>query len=545
MGIFFSPTSFLAAAQADEYYVDGRYGSDSESGSSSAPWKTIARANNVLKAGDTVYIKAGTYAETIRPVRSGNSGNYITYTKYKNDIVAIGGSIRNGADLSNRSWIKIDGLHFIDTNRYWIEFEPSGSNNYIANSQFEAKYNSMGYEGLHLRSRADYNKIINNSFTSTCTPQDLVQIWDSSYNLVENNDFYYAAHYALNIQARGKTEYNIVRNNTFDNPYHSALGVWNGATHTLVEGNSIINSGAECSLDSCPKNKCGGDAVNWNKENHSGLQIAAKYSIVRNNVLENNGRFTISSWEGDKQSSHNRLYNNTIFGNYIGYQTQTSLNNPYNDNIVKNNIFAKNIQQNLFFSPKITETDNHFVSNAFYGSASNNYKGAYRVSDIELKYPREWMGNFQIENTIKDSGVPMIDPGFSNEKEGDFTLQSDSGLIDKGSWLTIITTSSGSGKQFKVADSKYFSDGFGIISGDRIQIQNKKSTLCITNVDYGTNTIFVDRSITWNKGDGVSLPYAGDSPDIGAFEHQLVSPILVSDDDNTDNLLPPTLSIIN
>jgi len=40
----------------------------------------------------------------------------------------------------------------------------------------------------------------------------------------------------------------------------------------------------------------------------------------------------------------------------------------------------------------------------------------------------------------------------------------------------------------------------------------------ITNVDYDNNKITVERSISWNKGDGVSLPYSGSHPDIGAYE---------------------------
>ena len=40
----------------------------------------------------------------------------------------------------------------------------------------------------------------------------------------------------------------------------------------------------------------------------------------------------------------------------------------------------------------------------------------------------------------------------------------------------------------------------------------------IVAVDYGTNVITVDQSITWNAGDGIGFPYSGSAPDIGAHE---------------------------
>jgi hypothetical protein len=39
-----------------------------------------------------------------------------------------------------------------------------------------------------------------------------------------------------------------------------------------------------------------------------------------------------------------------------------------------------------------------------------------------------------------------------------------------------------------------------------------------TDIDYSTNQITVAQPISWNAGDGVSLPYSGAAPDLGAFE---------------------------
>jgi hypothetical protein len=45
-----------AVSQAATYYVSAS-GSDTAAGSKAAPWKTLAHAQSVVAAGDTVYIR--------------------------------------------------------------------------------------------------------------------------------------------------------------------------------------------------------------------------------------------------------------------------------------------------------------------------------------------------------------------------------------------------------------------------------------------------------------------------------------------------------
>ena len=46
-------------------------GNDANDGSVGAPFKTIQKAANVMVAGDTCFIHAGIYRETVRPANSG------------------------------------------------------------------------------------------------------------------------------------------------------------------------------------------------------------------------------------------------------------------------------------------------------------------------------------------------------------------------------------------------------------------------------------------------------------------------------------------
>jgi parallel beta-helix repeat protein len=64
-----------SASWAATYYVDGSNPSarDTNPGTQAQPWKTIGKATGLLQPGDTVYIKAGVYRETIVLSRSGTS----------------------------------------------------------------------------------------------------------------------------------------------------------------------------------------------------------------------------------------------------------------------------------------------------------------------------------------------------------------------------------------------------------------------------------------------------------------------------------------
>ena len=96
--VFVFVVGFLAVlpakAQAHtNYYVAGDTGLDTNSGSISAPWKTIQKAANTMVAGDTVNVKGGvTYTGSNScngtPVVvcvnvAGSAGNYITYQAWQ------------------------------------------------------------------------------------------------------------------------------------------------------------------------------------------------------------------------------------------------------------------------------------------------------------------------------------------------------------------------------------------------------------------------------------------------------------------------------
>lgn len=74
------------------YYV-AKNGNDSNSGTSlSAPFQTIQKCASVMIQGNTCYVRAGTYRETITPANSGTPSAPIAFQPYEGESVTISGA---------------------------------------------------------------------------------------------------------------------------------------------------------------------------------------------------------------------------------------------------------------------------------------------------------------------------------------------------------------------------------------------------------------------------------------------------------------------
>ncbi|WP_299245683.1 RICIN domain-containing protein [uncultured Aquimarina sp.] len=78
----------VSSMNAKNIYV-AKNGNDSNSGTQTSPYKTIAKASSVAQAGDIIIIGQGTYEETIKPARSGRAGQPIIYTAKTGEKVII------------------------------------------------------------------------------------------------------------------------------------------------------------------------------------------------------------------------------------------------------------------------------------------------------------------------------------------------------------------------------------------------------------------------------------------------------------------------
>lgn len=466
---------------------------------------SIEEANSVGKPGDTIYIAAGTYKTTLRPFQSGKSGEYITYRPVSGQVILT--ALDCGADLRSRSWICIDGLRFTDTNGPWINMQESSEHNIIQNCFMEG---ATTWAGITMKG-ASYNRILNNYMRATCPctekclgqnrggPHDLIYLIDSHHNLFEKNEMYDGIHDNIDIQDHrdGSSNFNIIRNNLFSNKWHANIDVW-GIEYLLVENNMVLDGGEEHLTNYCSRSE---RDINAERHKHKGIHINTQFSIVRNNVVINNGRGIVieSAASGKKypwkcNAVENRIYNNTVVGNQYGIIHNSK--DPSVDNIVLNNILFQNkLYEISIFDGDGTSSTNRFVSNSIFGANEQ-----YSFKDTRFD-------NLALDN-----------PGFVNETERNFHLKDDSPAIDAGAWLTFTVGSGKKSKTLKVDDARFFTDGWDIIEGDYIQLEGQAVIAQIQYVDYETNTLTLSRKMKWADGTGIGLSYKGQKPDLGAFE---------------------------
>lgn len=511
--------SFLVAAagvQAATYYIDGINGNDSGDGTTVASaWKTIGRANYLLRAGDTVYLLGGTYSETIRPGASGRPGEYITYAAYQGEEVIVT-EVVFAVQIFEKDYIRISGITFRDLDRFLFI---RGSEHAIIEDCVFSRFRgdrTASWSGSQIYQSSQYNTIRNCVFSEHgyFTDQDTGTVFDighetdtgdqSNFNLIENCTLFYGGHHVLGIYGKQ----NVIRNNHIHNE------PWSAAPSGVVYGNRNINVNGYPGHNE--RNLFEGNTIAFGSPapddpGSEGLKITSRYNIVRNNFFYHNelpGVF-LMAFRGtyyNNSPRYNLIYNNTFYSN--GHLATTSQEaqqagigladygwsgEPIAANVIRNN--------------------------AFHENRSERSVGAYRVD----------LGAQIIDsNWLDTAGDPLFmdlvggDP--SDASAYDFGLLPGSPLIDAGAFLTSITSSSGSGTSFVVADAGYFMDGWGIVEADEIQLEGQADSVRVTSVDYATNTITVASPIRWTAGTGVALAFSGNAPDIGAVEYGASSP---------------------
>ena len=107
-----SPTPTVTPAPGNYYYINGTTGSDTNSGTNSAPWKTIEHATQALPAGQTVIISDGIYR--VSPFTFGPAGlGQTQYTVFKaapNSRVIITGVDDVAPKIFLENYVRLDGL---------------------------------------------------------------------------------------------------------------------------------------------------------------------------------------------------------------------------------------------------------------------------------------------------------------------------------------------------------------------------------------------------------------------------------------------------
>jgi hypothetical protein len=157
VGLFALPMDLPGPAkfQPGVYYVSPA-GNDTQPGTLTQPWKTIQKAADTLVAGESVFIRSGTYYERVIPQHSGSAVNrLITYAAFPGENVTIDGA---GTDVPtdeglfyivNQDYLKVSGLHIINSTYAGILVDRAGYIELQGNHTDNTGSSGIGVWGSH------------------------------------------------------------------------------------------------------------------------------------------------------------------------------------------------------------------------------------------------------------------------------------------------------------------------------------------------------------------------------------------------------------
>lgn len=264
-------------AQAATYYV-ATTGNNNNAGTEASPWLTVFKAVDTMVAGDTTYVRAGTYTETseLRFKRSGTASAPITLSAYPGEAPVIRFANRtlgtSRISIWNASgynvatgWIVIQGLTLTNMGvgvRMYSAHDITIRNNKIYDNHYH------GILGAGIRVLIEKNIIHQNGEFADCAAgivtcnKDHGIYLSGNNNTVINNVIYNNLSYGIQLNANAvhdptvhaTTEYSsasgwIIASNTIAyNKYRSGIVVWGSkATNARIENNIIYENAVSSS----------------------------------------------------------------------------------------------------------------------------------------------------------------------------------------------------------------------------------------------------------------------------------------------------------
>ncbi len=551
--VFLTGIVFSTTTNASTYYVAVN-GNDSNPGTITKPFLTIQKAADVMVAGDTGLIRKGTYHEEVNISKSGIDGAYITFRNYGSEQVVIDAQGKRSSCITltnGASYLQFIGLRLTGATASWPKagFYAIDNSSHLILDSIEADHNLYGIMLFGSTSPVSFVTIKN------CKAHDNtnhgVFLYQKVYDTLigPGNHFYSNAgpgdSFGLEIatdfpgsQAEGAKRIQVF-DNEMDGNEELGIRTWN-ANGVLIKHNYFHNNGATgIQIEVGSRNVVIEDnRSDYNArlyEYEAGCWVAASQNVVvRNNSFSHNKMGLIIT-KSSRVIAHGNIITDNNRGavnlvNAMGLNIDDNVHNIYiAQNTLYNNSASSAGRAALSLCPYnsvasgICLKDNIFAVAAssqdlWVGCADNAYS-----SDYNLFYNTRGLSTYYksasaswaayVKGSGKESHSLTSDPQFHSTP--DFSLSASSPALENGDFLSVAT-SSGSGKTIPVTDAGYFADGFAVAAGDTVQIG--KTTATIKSIDYGKNTITLDRSAIWSKNEGISFPYSGVRPNIGAYQ---------------------------
>ena len=525
---------------ATDYYVDASNGNDSNNGlSPSAAWRTLGKVYNAMwdfNPGDRILFQRGETWGSTTPLSitcSGSSGNPITFGAYGTGAKpAFNGSSMNDPPINARpavSHVTIQDIYIHSYSGTGIFFGDHGWDTNITISNCEVNGGSNGIfidrtdtyiiEDCTVHNCSNGGIVIygspsqqaTNGIIRNCTAYDIGQDGivihrDGSYSTAGPNHYIYNC-LAYNCGEQGfdiTAGSNIIVRNCISH---------DNATGSIAPGHSVDRIYIE-------------SFYSYDEDRYSIYIEDINTAVVVKSIVENPVRTCIDIRDDcdDVYLAHNTLIHGADASRSIlGISRETD----YPNNVVtRNNIFTENVDTSIqtiihYYSPttatNISEDSDY---NRFWriGESSSSLLFNDLVAGYQTLAARQSTHSQGANSTVGD---PSID-------YPTYELQSGSSCINAGTWLTTITSATGSGTSFVVNDANWFHNGFGVTTGSEIQLEGQSTPVIVTNINYSTNTITVNQNVYWAQGDGVAFAYSGYAPDMGAVEYEQGGPSSLS-----------------
>ena len=429
-------TGEVVQGQGISYYVSND-GSDSNDGKSEdKPYRTVKKAMEALKAGDTLYLREGTYSEQINVTKSGTKDNYITIKPYPGEEVILDYSntkITTGINIDSKSYVTVEGLTIQNITETSAD---SAVGILVCGTSSNINIKNCTLTNIKAKSTKGNANVILVAGNSTKAPVSNIR--------VEGNKIYNCVcGWSESLTVNGNSQYVDVINNRIDNVGNIGIDIAGSfgvcsdssldqARYVYVAGNVVSNSNspnarsAGIYADGSRNVWFNGNTV-YNSQ--SGIEVAGESKglasgsiVVSNNLLYNNSQVSMifGAYEPNTGVVKNiEVYNNTVYHTGSDQVIEVSIIDGLK---IKNNIFystsnVKILDSGSFSTSQVKNLN--FDNNVVYGLKSTGIY--YNKKSYTLKDFSKLLNGENIEK----------DPMFINVGT-DFSLSPASPCIDKG-----------------------------------------------------------------------------------------------------------------
>ena len=544
---------------------------------------SLATANSNARAGDTVYIKAGTYniaagGRGIAPAQSGTgigTGRIIFSKAPGEEKPKITGSVV-GIALDNRSYIKVDGIVVQGiSGGYSVSIQNSAHHNEVTNCELYTKI--VEIRGMCTNSTFvcpvthnwfHHNTLYDMQPGNLCTEGGdairLGQPWAGSqadnYNTIEDNTIIHSGH--GNLDSYG-FQYSVIKNNiSRSEPWWTANGItyqcpgglpnYTNDAYDNKWGHRNFQIGfmadGRKSYSLVEGNRLGYQSANPGNAGDANLSIAGGGFIVRYNfafgAMKMGMYFKyVHAFDNGYGGRDNRVYNNTIYRSGWGYEGGgAAASNRYGFGMASYGPYytGNELKNNIIYNSRDGDTGTCGGGGVLYANGTVKHPGCAPLCDFRTANVFDHNWGSSPGTGFTGSGDPLfVNPDVTSPASiatlPNLTLQSNSPARDGGVHLTTTVGSGSRSTTLVVADAQYFQDGSwgsdlarGITHfPDWIAIGSVNNVVQISSINYDANTITLASPMTWSHGASIwlykksdgTLVLYGSAPDFGAAEY--------------------------